>query len=360
VLTADYVVVGSGLTGATVARLLHDAGRQVLVLERRPVVGGNVVDAVHQPSGIRYGLYGPHYFRTNSDKVWEFVQRFGEWRPFEARVKCLVDGRYESWPLSKVYLDKFKWLPSERDASNLEERALQLMPRTIYEKFVKGYNEKQWGRPCTELLPSLCSRFDIREDDDRLSLKKHQALPKDGYSALMERMLHGVPCLTNTGFFNSTGVRWARKKLIYTGPIDEYFGFDLGWLEYRGQRRDITENGLRYLQVNFPGDMPYATEGFWPWPYKCHALRAINWRFMQEQDPGKDLTTWENPYTPTDSDASEYPVPTRANADLAAAYSRRADALPGVVFAGRLGRYKYLDMDEAIGAAMRVAEELLK
>ena len=197
--TVDYLLVGSGLTGAVIARTLADAGREVLVLERRSYVGGNVHDHVH-PCGVRIHTYGPHYFRTHRDDIWEFVTRFAEFYRYEACLKTLVDGRHENWPIAASYIRRTlgeTWSPDfEGEPRNFEEACLSMMPRLIYEKFVKGYTEKQWGVPASALSPGLAGRFDVRLDDDpRLKRHKHQGLPLCGYAGLMRNMLAGVPVM---------------------------------------------------------------------------------------------------------------------------------------------------------------------
>ena len=195
-MIADYLVVGSGLTGATIARTLADAGRDVLVLERRQHVGGNLHDLTH-PSGIRIHAYGPHYFRTSSDSIWRFVERFAEFYRFEAVLMSEVDGRLEHWPIQEEYIRRAvgpDWRPGHQGpAGNFEEASLAMMPRPVYEKFVKFYTAKQWGVAPDTLAAALAGRFDVRRDGDlRLKTSRHQGIPRGGYSRLMRRMLEGI------------------------------------------------------------------------------------------------------------------------------------------------------------------------
>ncbi|MDA8231387.1 MAG: FAD-dependent oxidoreductase [Magnetospirillum sp.] len=360
-MDCDYLVVGAGLTGATMARVLADQGQRVLVVDRRPHLGGNVHDFAH-PSGIRVHAYGPHYFRTSSQEVWDFVTRFGDFYPFEAVLMSHVDGRFEHWPVQDEYIRRTLgdgWRPSPADSpANFEEASLAMMPRPIYEKFVKSYTEKQWGVEARTLSADLAGRFDVRIDGDvRLKGSRWQGIPLDGYAGLMERMLAGVPVLLNTGFAEIRSHVVPRKLTIHSGSIDEYFGFDLGRLQYRAQRREHEYMpGVDRLfpapQVNFPA-----------WEDGPH-IRAIEWKQImpaQYRDAIKGtVVTREYPYTPTSPAEYEYPFPDARQRALYRRYAERAATLPGVLFCGRLGEYRYYDMDQAIGRAMMLVRRLLQ
>jgi UDP-galactopyranose mutase len=359
-MKAEYVVVGSGLTGATIARLLYDNGRDVMVVERRPHLGGNVHSFNHE-SGIPIHTYGPHCFRTGNESIWKFVQRFAEFYKYEHRVVSLVDGKFEQWPICSEYLER-KFASSGfyeyvDDPANFEEACLKMMPRGIYERFVKGYTEKQWGVPATTLSPSLATRFEIRMNDDpRLSILPYQGLPLCGWATFMENMLDGIPVVLNFDYLEAPEVIRPRRKLIFTGPIDEFFDFRLGKLKYRGQRRsrnyaDGIGNTLPAPQVNDPieGD---------------RQIRTIEWKqllpAMYAESIRGSVVTSEIPYTPTDPDDYEYPFPDAENAALYAKYRKEADEVEHVMVCGRLGEYAYLDMDQAIARAMALSHQLLK
>lgn len=356
-MKVDYLVVGAGLTGATIARLLADAGRDVLVVDRRERVGGNVADTVH-PSGIRHCLHGPHYFRTSSDRVWEFATRFDRFYEYKARVVAEADGQVYPWPLGASTLRKLvgdDWRPGFTGTpTNFEEASLAMMPRRVYDLFVKDYNEKQWGVPARTLSADLAGRFDVRADDDP-HLKpnaKHQGLPVHGYTSWVRNMLHGIPVLTGFDWIRRQDEIHHRKHLFYTGPIDELFGFRFGKLDYRGQKRVdtfIPTDGffLKEAQVNTPGHD------------SGPQIRHIDWKRVMDPEHRTgirgSLVTTETPYSPTDPDQYEYPVPDKKNAILYGLYRDDAAELENVTVCGRLGEFKYLDMDQAIARAMTIA-----
>lgn len=358
--TVDYLIVGSGLTGAVIARTLVDAGRDVLVLDRRSHPGGNVHDQTGA-GGIRFHTYGPHYFRTNSPKIWDFVTRFAEFYKYEAVLSSLVDGRYERWPIAASYIRRTigeSWSPAfAGDPENFEEASLAMMPERIYRSFVKGYTEKQWGVSAASLAAELAGRFDVRDDDDgRLKRHRHQGIPVGGYAGLMAKMLEGVSVRLDCDYLRERDSFTARRLLVFTGPIDELFNFELGRLQYRGQRRehvyleDVTEH-QPYGQVNNPD------------PANGPSIRTLEWKHMLSDTERKSvvgtLITTETPFTPTDPNEYEYPFPSRANKALYGRYHARASAVDGLLVCGRLGEYRYYDMDQAIARAMLLVKRIL-
>jgi UDP-galactopyranose mutase len=364
----DYLIVGSGLTGSVIARALADAGRDVLMVERRDHVGGNVHDHKHA-SGIRIHTYGPHYFRTNSDRIWDFVTRFAKFYKYEASLKTLVDGQYENWPIAASYIAKHvgkDWKPEFTGTpTNFEEAALSLMPRKVYEKFIKEYNEKQWGVPAHTLSADLCKRFDVRADDEpRLKPDcKHQGIPLLGYAHLTQKMVAGIPVKLGFDYLKRRDEVKADKLTVFTGPIDAYFGYELGKLKYRGQKREH-----RYEESAPGGFAQPCGQVNTPMHDQGPAIRTLEWKHMMpppEVSPdahaitGTVLTT-ETPYTPTEIGGYEYPFPDAPNAELYQRYRAKADNLPGVLICGRLGEYRYFDMDQAIGRAMLLAERILR
>jgi UDP-galactopyranose mutase len=359
-MNVDYLIVGSGLTGATIARHLADHDREVLVVDRRSHIGGNVHDHVH-PSGIRVHTYGPHYFRTNFEELWEYVNRFGKFYTFEARVKSFVDGAYENWPIAESYIQRLvgtAWTPEFQGVpGNFEDASLSMMPRAIYEKFVKGYTEKHWGVPARTLSADLARRFDVRSDDEpRLVRHKYQGLPAAGYSEWTRNLLAGIPTLVNFDYLRNRDTFHARRLLVFTGPIDEFFDFRLGKLQYRGQIREHRYlSDVEYVQpcqqVNNP-QMEYGSH-----------IRTLEWKHMVPAGVAKlirgTLLTTEWAVTPDSPDHYEYPFPDARNRALFKRYSRLAEAIPGVLICGRLGEYRYSDMDQAIVRARMLARKVL-
>lgn len=356
-MTSEFIVVGAGLTGATIARQLYDAGRKVVVIDKRPHVAGNVYDYTHTESGIRIHAYGPHYFRTSCERVWNFVNRFSAFYDYSAKVMTIVDGRLEAWPVTREAVTRIshgEHPPFHGTPMNLEEAALAIMPKRIYAKFIKDYNEKMWGCDCTLLSAALCRRFDVREGGDRrlTAHAKWQALPTNGYASMVASMLDGIEVHLGTAFNQS--VHRATRCLIYTGPIDSFFNCDMGRLPYRAQRRHheyLPEIGFTQpcAQINNP----------------CHLggphIRTIEWSHLMSRDVhvhGTVLTT-ETPYSPIDEDSYEHPSQDVASQALAEKYAERASSTPGVVFAGQLARYAYIDMDVAIAKALLVGDRLV-
>lgn len=357
--TTDYLVVGSGLTGATIARLLHERGEQVLILDRRSHPGGNVHDHLHT-SGIRVHTYGPHYFRTSDDRLWQFVNRFAEFYDYVAALKSWVDGQYENWPIAASYIRKHigeSWEPSFKGTpSNFEEAALSLMPEQIYEKFIKGYNIKQWGVDPRTLSATLVKRFDVREDDDPRLMPHHkyQGIPRQGYASLMENMLKGIPVILDCDYLKRKQEFQYNKMLIYTGPIDEYFNYEFGKLKYRGQKR-VHEwiDNLEWHQPCGQVNNPDLNNG----PH----IRTLEWKHMMEASTISaihgTLITKEITYTPESPEDFEYPFPDQENADLFKKYKEKAESISDLLICGRLGEYKYYDMDQAIARAFMLVEK---
>ena len=359
-MKVDYLIVGSGLSGAVIARKLHDLGYRVLIVERRSHVGGNVHDHINE-HGIRIHTYGPHYFRTSSEKIWSFVNQFSSFYRYEACLKSFVDGAFEQWPIAQSYLLRTvgkDWTPSFiGEAKNFEEASLAMMPKVVYEKFVKGYSEKQWGVAAASLDSGLAGRFDVRLDDEpRLKTQKYQGIPTQGYAHFTQKLIEGIPLWLNFDYLKDKNAVQVNNLTVFTGPIDEYFNFDLGRLHYRGQNRThqfIADHDfvLPTGQVNYPAvsDGPHVRTLEWKHMMPAHETAHIR---------GTTITT-ETPFTPEVPDLYEYPFPDAMNRILYESYKAKADAVPNLLVCGRLGEYKYFDMDQAIARAFVLTNRIL-
>jgi len=358
----DYIIVGSGLTGATIARILHDSGNKVLILEKRNHIGGNVYDQIHE-SGIRIHTYGPHYFRTSDESIWSFVNRFANFFEYVPCLKSYVDGEFENWPISASYIKGkigVNWKPEFKGSpTNFEESALSLMPSEVYLKFIKGYNIKQWGVDPKELSSDLIKRFDVREDDDPRLMPNHkyQGIPKLGYADFMQKIVEGIDIELNVDYLKNRNQYVPVKELIYTGPIDAFFDYKLGRLKYRGQKReDVYYDDLDFYQPCGQVNNPDLNNG----PH----IRTLEWKHMMYEEELKrtkgTLITKETTFTPIDPDQFEYPFPDTKNKMLYKEYVSLANEIQNVLICGRLGEYKYFDMDQAIGRAFKIANQIIK
>jgi UDP-galactopyranose mutase len=283
---ADVVVVGAGLTGATVARRLADQGLSVLVLERRAQVGGNCADIRHEPSGLLVNKHGPHYFRTGSKRIWEFVCQYAAFVPFAARVRAHADGELHRWPIALQQVVRSQHHPSDSHATNFEDVCIARFGQKHYDMLIGPYTKKQWGVEPSTLSADLARRIELRlGDDDRLMTVPYQGVPLMGYSAMVRSMLFGVDTLT--------GVDWLKTEVsapvvVYTGAIDEFFDYAFGRLRYRSQRRVDVYHSQKpmhqgFVQINYPSpDVDY--------------VRAIEWRHMRkEKHATGTVVTYEYP-----------------------------------------------------------------
>lgn len=356
--TYDYLIVGAGFTGATCARQLADAGKKVLVIDKRDHIGGNAYDYMNE-HGVRIHKYGPHIFHTNSDKVFAFLSRFTDWRPYEHRVLAFVEGKFVPFPVNLTTLEmlgltKEDCAPDEsiRHPQNAEEQCLQRVGRKLYELFFEGYTTKMWGRHPRELDASVTARIPVRWDsrDDRYFTDKHQAMPKDGYAALFERMLDhpAIRVERDCSFEDSARIHgYEYARVIWTGPIDEYFGHSLGSLPYRSMRFYLDSGPRSAMREAATINYPDATA-----PY----TRETDWDAL-----GGDPVpfSWRTSEAPCDEGEPYYPIPAPENRALYKRYEALAVEEPNVTFLGRLGTYQYLNMDQAVGQALAACERLM-
>lgn len=362
-MSYDYLIVGAGFAGSVCARVFADAGKKVLVIDKRDHIGGNAYDYVNE-HGVRIHKYGPHIFHTNSDRVFEWLSRFTDWRPYEHRVLAFVEGKYVPFPVNLTTLEmlgltKEDCAPDEsiKHPQNAEEQCLQRVGRKLYELFFEGYTTKMWGRHPRELDASVTARIPVRWDsrDDRYFTDKHQAMPKDGYAALFERMLDHPNIMTWLG--QSAHDAWlvnevadvADRHTIWTGPIDEYFGHSLGPLPYRSMRFEMLPPQWAGLEAK-----PNATSINYP-RANLRQTRATNWSALAGIEAAPCVTreypnAFGEPY---------YPVPCPEARALYKRYEDLARAETNVTFLGRLGTYQYLNMDQAVGQALAACERLM-
>ncbi len=359
-IKADFVIVGSGLTGTTIARILTDHQQDVIILERKNHIAGNVYDYKHE-SGAMVHKYGPHYFRCGSEKIWNFVNRFSDFYNWSAELRSKVNSDYLNWPVQQSYIEKIagtEWDLFKREPKNFEEACLSKMPRQLYELFIKGYTEKQWGVSCLELDKELANRITINKSNVNTLTPHHKwnALPRNGYTEMVQNMIADINVLTEFDYLENRDKVIANRLLVFTGPVDEFFDYKYGKLKYRSQNRRIeylpdTAQYQPYIQVNYPNpDDP--------------RIRTIEWKHLMHEADKKHargtVLTHETPYTPDSPHQYEYPFPDKVNKALYEKYKLAAEKLEKVLICGRLGEYRYYDMDQAIGRALNFASDILK
>jgi len=350
----DYLIVGAGFAGIVCARQLADAGKRVLIIDKRDHIGGNAYDYVNE-HGVRIHKYGPHIFHTNSDKVFDWLSRFTEWRPYEHRVLAAVDGKLVPFPINLTTLEMLGLEGERGDDSithptNAEEQCLQRVGRKLYELFFEGYTTKMWGRHPRDLDASVTARIPVRLDsrDDRYFTDKHQAMPKDGYTAMFERMLDHPGIEVELGSRGHMLVLVERNTpVIWTGPIDEYFGHCLGPLPYRS---------MYFHRMHGEVSWPWETATLNQPSLEVECTRLTHWGVLNgTPNAFMDITMeW-----PTEEGEPFYPIPAPENRALYKRYEALADAETNVTFLGRLGSYQYLNMDPVVGQALMVSERLL-
>ena len=365
----DTLVVGAGYAGSVVAeRLASQRGDRVLVIDRRDHIAGNAFD-YHDEHGVVVHRYGPHIFHTNSQKVVDYLSRFTEWRPYEHRVLARVAGMYLPMPINRTTLNRLYGLSLGSDAQaaaflqaraepvdrvrTSEDVVVARVGRELYETFFRGYTRKQWQRDPSELHASVCARIPIRtNEDDRYFTDSFQNMPAEGYTAMFRRIL-GHPLIdvhVQTDYDDVKG-EVEYEHLVYTGPIDKFFGYRFGALPYRSLefelRNEPTPDGgylLPATSVNEPSeDVAYT--------------RTTEFRRMTGQER-HDSSTVAVEY-PRAEGEPYYPIPRDDTRALYRRYEALANALPGTTFVGRLARYQYLNMDQVVGQALSTANKLI-
>lgn len=368
----DYLVVGAGLYGAVFAHEAKKAGKSVLVIDKRPNIAGNVF--TEDVEGIHVHKYGAHIFHTNNKKVWNYITQFAEFNRFTNSPVANYHGELYSLPFNMYTFNKMWGVVTPEEAAakieeqkkeagitepkNLEEQAISLVGRDIFEKLIKGYTEKQWGRDCKDLPAFIIKRLPVRLTfDNNYFNALYQGIPIGGYTKLIEKMLEGIEVRLNVDYLeNKEELDKLAEKVIYTGPIDAYFDYKLGTLEYRSVR---FENEI-LDKPNFQGNAAVNyTDRETPWT----RIIEHKWFEFGKDENGNDLpkTVISREYSSEWKlgDEPYYPVNDAKNSALYEQYKALAEAEDNVIFGGRLGEYKYYDMDKTIEVALAAAKKEL-
>ena len=365
----DYLVVGAGLFGATFAQKAFEKGKSVLVIDRRNHIGGNVY--TENKDGINVHKYGAHIFHTDYTDVWEYVNSFVEFNRYTNSPIARIGNEVYNMPFnmntfSKMWDDVFtpedarKRIEEEKkemegkEPKNLEEQAISLVGRTIYEKLIKGYTEKQWNRDCKDLPSFIIKRLPVRFTyDNNYFNDRYQGIPIGGYTKLVEKMLKGIDVKLNTDFFKDYDkYKDIAQKIVYTGPIDEYFKYSLGELEWRSLKFETKVKNIANYQgnavVNYTGrEVDYT-----------RVIEHKHFEFDSSSD--KTIITFEYPADYKAGMEKYYTVNDEKNNKLAEKYRELAKKEKNVIFGGRLAEYKYYDMDDVIKAAFEAVEKEIK
>mgnify|MGYP002687199365 FL=1 len=367
----DYLVVGSGLYGSIFAHEAKSKGKSVLVVDKRPNIAGNVY--TEKQEGINVHMYGAHIFHTNDKRVWNYITQFAEFNRFTNSPVANYKGELYSMPFNMYTFNKMWGVVTPEEAAakieeqkkeitgepkNLEEQAISLVGRDIYEKLVKGYTEKQWGRDCKELPAFIIKRLPVRLTfDNNYFNALYQGIPIGGYTKMVENLLDGIEVRLNTDYLEHKAELDAlADKVVYTGPIDAYFGFKLGTLEYRSVRFENETLDIPNFQGNAAVNY---TDRETPWT----RIIEHKWFEFGKDEDGNDLpkTIISREYSSEwkAGDEPYYPVNDEKNGQLYAKYKELADKETGVIFGGRLGEYKYYDMDTTIASVLDMCEKEL-
>lgn len=365
----DYLVVGSGLYGAIFAHEARVHGKSVLVVDKRPNIAGNIY--TENIEGINVHKYGAHIFHTNNKKVWNYITQFAEFNRFTNSPVANYKGELYSLPFNMYTFNKMWGVVTPEEAAakieeqrkeitgepkNLEEQAISLVGRDIYEKLIKGYTEKQWGRDCKDLPAFIIKRLPVRLTfDNNYFNALYQGIPIGGYTKMIANLLDGIKVRLNTDYQeHKSELDALADKVVYTGPIDAYFDYKLGTLEYRSVRFE-TE---LLDQPNFQGN---AAVNYTDRETQWTRIIEHKWFEFGKDENGNDLPKtiisreYSSEWKP--GDEPYYPVNDAKNSLLYSKYKKLADAENKVIFGGRLGEYKYYDMDQVIAAVLEKCEK---
>jgi len=368
----DYLIVGAGLFGATVANKMHESGKKVLVIDKRSHIAGNVY--TKKIEGINVHEYGAHIFHTNNKKVWDYVNNFATFNRFTNSPVANYKGELYSLPFNMYTFNKMWGVVTPKEArdkieeqkkasgisnpKNLEEQAISLVGVDIYEKLIKGYTQKQWGRNCKDLPSFIIKRLPVRFTfDNNYFNALYQGIPIGGYTKMVENMLKGIEIKLGVNYLeNKKELGSMAKKIIYTGPIDEYFDYVFGALEYRSVRFETTLLDIPNYQGNAAVNY---TDSNTPWT----RIIEHKWFEFGKDENGNDLpkTVISKEYSSEWKKGNEpyYPVNDDKNSTLYEKYKSLSKKETNVIFGGRLGEYKYYDMDKVIELAINLSKELI-
>lgn len=357
------LIVGAGFAGCVLARELAEAEHQVTIIDKRNHIGGNAFDS-YDSQGVLIHNYGPHIFHTNSERIFNYLSQFTEWRPYEHRVLGVVNGKHYPFPINRDTLNQLYNLNlNERDVADYFEKireprnpiktsedvVLNSVGRDLYEKFFLNYTKKQWGVDPSELKAGVAARIPVRTNtDDRYFTDTYQAMPLHGYTKMFESMLDHSNIQVTAGIdFSEIKSDYVGHHVVYTGPIDEYFNFCFGKLPYRSLRFEHEHlANTDYMQsvgtVNYPNDFDFT--------------RITEFKHLTGQIHNGTSTVKEYPQAEGDP---YYPIPNDANEELFKRYEALAKNEPNVTFVGRLAQYRYYNMDQVVGAALVAAENLI-
>lgn len=359
----DFLIAGAGFAGCVLAERLASAGQRVLLIDRRSHIGGNAYDYVDE-AGILVHKYGPHIFHTNSEAVFEYLSRFTSWNPYEHRVLASVDGQFVPVPINRTTVNRvlgtdlaeeqveayLKSIAEPRPAIRTsEDIVVSKVGRTLYEKIFRGYTRKQWGLDPSQLDATVAGRLPVRtNDDDRYFTDRFQAMPSEGYTAMFQRMVSHPLIQVDLGVdFRTVRGRGLARETIFTGPVDEYFDFRLGRLPYRSLQFEFETRPCESFQpvatVNYPNENDYT--------------RITEFKKLMHQSG--PLTTLVYEYPRSEGDPY-YPVPRPENEALYRQYEQLASTTPHTHFVGRLGTYRYYNMDQVVAQSLARFAELEK
>ena len=355
----DYIVVGSGLYGATFSYLAKKKNKKVLIIEKRNHIGGNIY--TEEIDGINVHKYGAHIFHTSNKDVWDFVNQFVPFNDYVNQVLANYKGKiyhlpfnmntfFDMWGViepneAKKIIDEQVKKENIKEIKNLEDQALSLVGRDIYETLIKGYTEKQWGKPCNQLPSFIIKRLPLRfEFNNNYFNDTYQGIPIGGYTLLINKMLEGIDVILNEDFLqNKEKYLRIAKKIVYTGAIDEYFDYSLGELEYRSLRFEEIKMNKEYYQNNAVINYTDKETPF---------TRIIEHKYFENIVSSSTIITKEYPDTYIKGKERYYPINDEKNNNLYNEYLKLAKKEKHVIFGGRLGNYKYYDMDDTILKAM--------